>query len=248
MRSRLFSKSLIFVPCSTNSGFMKNIAFIAFAFLLLSAGEPKLKTQKMVEGITVGMPKDFTQMSDDDIANKYPSTKKPVSMFTNLDRTVDFGLNISKSRWGGLDLKILQGIFHSTIVESYDTVMFIQEDIISINGRPYVRYEYNSLFDNTQGYHYLLISILAKTVGEAETNTEKLAPDNANHLLIFNFYCAKAFQAANQPIARAMMQSIHVNTNQACKAIPAAEKPAAKGLVSPQQVLEDQKKRGTKGK
>jgi hypothetical protein len=225
---------------------MKNIVFVALAFVFLSASGPKLKVRKMVEGITVAMPKDYTQMSDDDIANKYPSTKKPVSMFTNLDRTVDFGLNISKSRWGGLDLRILKDVFRSTIIQSYDTVMFIQEDIISINGRPYVRYEYNSLFDNTQGYHYLLISILAKTVGEAEVNTEKLAPDNANHLLIFNFYCAKAFQAANQPIARAMMETIHVNTNQACKAIPIAERPAAKGLVSPQQVLEDQKKRANK--
>jgi hypothetical protein len=225
---------------------MKNIVFVALAFVFLSASGPKLKVQKLVDGITVSMPKDYTQMSDDDVANKYPSTKKPVSMFTNLDRTVDFGLNISKSRWGGLDLKILKDVFRSTIVQSYDTVIFIQEDIVSINGRPYVRYEYNSLFDNTQGYHYLLISILAKTIGEAEVDTEKLAPDNANHLLIFNFYCAKAFQAANQPIARAMMETVHVNTKQACKSIPIVERPPAKGLVSPQQVLEDQKKRANK--
>lgn len=227
---------------------MKNILLICLALLFLSAHEPKLITQKMVDGITVGMPKDFTKMSDDDIANKYPSTKKPVSMYTNLDRTVDFGLNISKSRWGGLDLTILKDVFHSTIVDSYDTVMFLQEDIVSINGRPYVRYEYNSLFDNTQGYHYLLISILAKTVGEAEVDKEKLSPDNANHLLIFNFYCAKPFQEKYQPVAQAMMQSIHVNTKQACNAIPTAAKPTAKGLVSPEQVLQDQKKRGTKNK
>ncbi len=227
---------------------MKNIVFICLAFIFLSAAEPKLVTQKMVEGITVGMPKDFTQMSDDDIANKYPSTKKPVSMYTNLDRTVDFGLNISKSRWGGLDLSILKDIFHATIVESYDSVTFLQEDIISINGRPYVRYEYNSLFDRTEGYHYLLISILAKTVGEADVDKEKLSPENANHLLIFNFYCAKTYQTKYQKVARAMMESIHVNTKQACKAIPSAEKPTAKGLVSPQDVLQDQKKRGTKAK
>lgn len=227
---------------------MKNIVFICLAFVFLSAAEPKLVTQKMVEGITVGMPKDFTQMSDEDIANKYPSTKKPVSMYTNLDRTVDFGLNISKSRWGGLDLSILKDIFHATIVESYDSVTFLQEDIITINGRPYVRYEYNSLFDRTEGYHYLLISILAKTVGEADVDKEKLAPDNANHLLIFNFYCAKTYQAKYQKVARAMMESIHVNTKQACKAIPSAEKPAAKGLVTPKDVLQDQKSRGTKGK
>ncbi len=227
---------------------MKNIVFVCLALFLMSARGPKLVTQKMVDGITVGMPKDFTQMSDDDIANKYPSTKKPVSMYTNLDRTVDFGLNISKSRWGGLDLTILKGIFHATIVDSYDTVMFIQEDIVSLNGRPYIRYEYNSIFDNTQGYHYMLISILAKTVGEAEVDKEKLAPDNANHLLIFNFYCAKAFQEKYQPVAGGMMQSIHVNTKQACNAIPSAEKPVVKGLVSPEQILEDQKKRGTKNK
>lgn len=245
---QIILKVAIFVPCCPNSNFMKNIVFVCLASLLLSATGPKLVSQKMVEGITVGMPKDFTQMSDEDIANKYPSTKKPVSMYTNIDRTIDFGLNISKSRWGGLDLNILKDIFHATIVESYDSVIFIQEDIVSINGRPYVRYEYNSLFDKTEGYHYLLISILAKTVGEAEVDKEKLAPSNANHLLIFNFYCAKPYQEKYQTVARAMMQSIHVNTKQACNAIPSAEQPTPKGLVSPQEVLKDQKKRGTKNK
>ena len=111
-----------------------------------------------------------------------------------------------------------------------------------------MRYEYNSLFDKTQGYHYLLISILAKTVGEADVDKEKLAPDNANHLLIFNFYCARTYQAKYQKTARAIIESIHVNTKQACKAIPSSEKMAAKGLVTPQDVLQDQKKRGSKAK
>ena len=226
---------------------MKNILIACCSIFLFSAVQPKLVTQKMVDGISVGMPKDFVSMSDDDIAHKYPSTKKPVSMFTNLDRTVDFGLNISKSRWGGADLSILKDIFHATILQSYDTVIFIKEDLISINGRPYARYEFNSRFDNTEGYHYLLISILAKTLTEAETDKEKLTPGNSNHLLIFNFYCTKPYQAKYQPIAEAMVNTIHVNTKQASKAIPAVIQPQIKGLKS-SQVLEDQKKRSTKAK
>lgn len=227
---------------------MKNILIACCSLFLFSAAQPKLATQKIVDGITAGMPKDFVQMSDDDVANKYPSTKKPVAMFTNLDRTVDFGLNISKSRWGGVDLTILKDIFHATIIESYDTVTFIKEDVIAVNGRPYVRYEFTSLFDNTEGYHYLMISVLAKTLAEAETDQEQLTPGNSNHLLIFNFYCAKPYQQKYQPIAEAMMQTIRVNTKQASKAIPVVMQPQVKGLTSPQQILQDQKKRGTKTK
>jgi hypothetical protein len=227
---------------------MKNLLIACCSIFLLSAAEPKLITQKMVDGISAGMPKDFVPMSDDDIANKYPSTKKPVAMFTNLDRTVDFGLNISKSRWGGADLNLLKDIFHATIVQSYDSVTFMKEDVITINGRPYVRYEFNSLFDNTQGYHYLLISVLTKTLTEAETDKETLTPGNSNHLLIFNFYCAKPYQAKYQPIAEAMMKTIRVNTKLASKAIPVVAQPELKGLTTPKQVLEDQKKRSPKTK
>jgi len=65
--------------------------------------------------------------------------------------------------------------------------------------------------------------------------------------LIFNFYCAKPYQATYQPIAEAMINTIHVNTKQASKAIPVVIQPQIKGLNS-SQILEEQKKRNTKAK
>lgn len=218
---------------------MKKLIYLSLSLLVFVSSTPKMKAVKMVDGITVLMPKDFVQMNDDDLSNKYPSTKKPVAFYTNLDRTVDFGLNISKSKWGGADLTILKDVFHATIVESYDTVQFINEDIVDVNGRPYIRYEYTSSFDNVQAYNYMMISILVKTLNESEVDKEKLMPGNARHMLIFNFSAPLHLKEKYQTTAHAMMQSIVVNTNKASKSIPEVANPEVKGLNS-KQTLEQQ--------
>jgi hypothetical protein len=85
--------------------------FVVFSLILLCAADvPKMKNVQLVDGINIHLPKDFYPMSDDDIATKYPSTKKPVALYTSLDRTVDVGLNISKSRWSGVDIDLLRKV------------------------------------------------------------------------------------------------------------------------------------------
>lgn len=196
----------------------------------------------MVDGVWAIMPKDFVVMPEEDVAKKYPSTKKPVAMFTNLDRTVDFGLNISKSKWGGADLNLLKEIYTSTILQSYDSVVFLKKDVVEVNGRPYARFEFEASFDGTKGYHYLMVSVLVKTMAEAEEDKETLLPGNAKHIMLFNFYAPIHLKATYQPIAEQMMQSLKVNTKQASKAIPEVPQPTVKGLNS-QQLLQEQNKR-----
>ncbi|MFN8416733.1 MAG: hypothetical protein U0U66_10415 [Cytophagaceae bacterium] len=226
---------------------MKKYLLILCSALLFSATTPvKYVTVKMVDGVWSSMPKDFVVMSDDDVAKKYPSTKKPVAMYTNLDRTVDYGLNISKSKWGGADLKLLKDIYKSTILQSYDTVTFIKEDIVEVNGRPYIRYEFDATFDGNIGYHYMMISILVKTNAEAIEDKDALLPGNAKHIMIFNFYAPVHLKATYQPIAETMLMSLKVNTKQASKAIPEVPQPQVKGLNSQQLLQEQNKRKATK--
>jgi hypothetical protein len=222
--------------------------FIGFiALLLLSADVPKMHNVTLVDGINVLLPKDFLPMSDDDIAQRYPSTKKPVAFYTSLDRTVDFGLNISKSRWSGVDIDLLHKIYKSTIVESYEKVTFIKDTVEHINGRPYSVFEFVSTFDKTTKYQYFQFTILAQTKVEATQETGDLVPGNANHILIFNLTAPSEDQSKWQPVAAKAMQSIRINANKASKAIPKVEQPEVKGL-SPKTTLEQQNKNKTKKK
>lgn len=222
--------------------------FIGFiALFLLSADVPKMHNVTLVDGINVLLPKDFVLMSDDDIAQRYPSTKKPVAFYTSLDRTVDFGLNISKSRWSGVDIDLLHGIYKSTILDSYEKVTFLRDTVEHINGRPYSVFEFVSTFDKTTKYQYFQFSILAQTKVEATQETGDLVPGNANHILIFNLTAPSGDQAKWQPVARKVMTSIRINANKASKAIPQVAQPEVKGL-SPKTTLEQQNKNKTKKK
>jgi hypothetical protein len=219
-----------------------NLLVVFSLILLCSADLPKMHTVKLVDGINVQLPKDFVMMSDDDIATKYPSTKKPVAMYTSLDRTVDFGLNISKSRWSGVDIELLHNIYKSTILESYEKVTFIKDTVEHIDGRPYAVFEFISTFDKTTKYQYLQFTILAQTKVEALQETGDLMPGNANHIVIFNITAPSGEQAKWQPIAKASMSSIRINANKASKSIPLVTQPEVKGL-SPKTILEQQNKK-----
>ncbi len=221
---------------------LKFTVLVASSLILLcSADVPKMHSVKLVDGISIQLPKDFVIMSDDDIATKYPSTKKPVAMYTSLDRTLDFGLNISKSRWSGVDIDLLHKIYKSTILESFDTVTFIKDTVEYINGRPYSVLEFISTFDKTSKYEYFQCTILAQTKVEAKEETGDLLPGNANHILVFNLSAPANDRKKGQAIANASMKSIKINANKASKAIPLVAQPEVKGL-SPKMVLEQQNK------
>lgn len=226
----------------------KTAYFIGFiAVFFLCADVPKMHNVTLVDGVNVLLPKDFLPMSDDDIGQRYPSTKKPVAFYTSLDRTVDFGLNISKSRWSGVDIDLLHKIYKSTIIESYEKVTFIKDTVEHINGRPYSVFEFVSTFDKTTKYQYFQFTILAQTKVEATQETGDLVPNNANHILIFNLTAPSGDQSKWQPIAAKAMNSIRINANRASKAIPKVEQPEVKGL-SPKTTLEQQNKNKTKNK
>jgi hypothetical protein len=229
------------------NGSLQTLCIGFIALVLLCADVPKMHNVTLVEGINVLLPKDFSPMSDDDIGQRYPSTKKPVSFYTSLDRTVDFGLNISKSRWSGVDIVLLHKIYKSTIVESYEKVTFIKDTVEQINGRPYSVFEFISTFDKTTKYQYFQFTILAQTKVEATQETGDLVPGNANHILIFNFTAPSGDQNKWQPVARKAMGSIRINANKASRSIPKVEQPEVKGL-SPKTTLEQQNKNKTKKK
>ncbi len=179
---------------------MRILAFLLGILLLSTASVPKLRPQKIAEGVTVSLPSDFVPMSDNDIAQRYPSTKKPLAMYTSLDRVVDFGVNESKATFPGSDLNILKEFYQSTILSLYNKVDFMQKGVIQpIKKRDYIVFEFTSEIDKTYKYTYLQYALIN------------------NKVFIFNFSCPQEYKDKWQETAKAIMQTVKLNDSQVSK-------------------------------
>ena len=175
---------------------------ILLLFLVVSsvAISQKLTYFKLIEGAKVKLPSDFTPMTDDDLALRYPSTKKPLAMYTSVDKNADFGLNISKTVWPESDLKILQKIYKSTILEMYNKVAFTKEEIMTIDKQSFIAFEFTSEVENHKKYSYVLYKVVK------------------NHVYIFNYTCSQRVQEKWQPLAQQIVSSIKFNIAPAVEA------------------------------
>ncbi|HEY8400081.1 MAG TPA: hypothetical protein VIK89_02395 [Cytophagaceae bacterium] len=201
---------------------MRNIVIVLCCLLLCSSQTATLSTKKVADGIRVKLPKDFLVMSDDDIAAKYPSTKKPLAMFTNVDRMVDFGINVSKTVFPGNDLEILKGVYKATIMDTYTNVQFTKEEIQKIKNRDYIVFEYTGQFEKVKNYTYIQYTLINGQV------------------FIFNFTCPASEKAKWAETAEAIMTSVKINESGLKLPQAPAYQNSSKGK-NPQQVLEMQK-------
>lgn len=188
-------------------------SLVLISFLSLDFGfAQKLSRRKISEGITVSLPKDFLIMSDDDIALKYPSSKKPLAMYTSLDRNVDFGLNVSKAKWPGQDLNLLKGVYRATILELYPKVDIINEEVKTVNKKDFIVFEFNSQFESQRKYTYLMYALVKDKV------------------YLFNFTCPQPLKDKWQPTAHSIMNSIKMRVNTPIE-VKHIEKPGVKKYV-----------------
>lgn len=185
-------------------------AVLCLSLAMISADSPKLAKRKIYDGVTILMPEDFVVMSDNDIASKYPSTKKPLAVFMSSDTKADFSMNNTKAKFAGQDAKMLHEIYRATIIETYDTssvgaddpfrsdrvkksFKFINEGVKTVNKREYAFFEYTSEFGSIKKYNYIMYT------------------PHKKHVLIFNFSCDQRMMKQYQPIANEMMSSVKVS-------------------------------------
>ena len=88
---------------------------------------------KIGEEITLLLPDDLIPMTDEDFALKFISPKKPLAVYTNHQRVVEFSINESNTTWKDSDLELMKSFYKSSILSLYDQVKFLQEDIQDIN-------------------------------------------------------------------------------------------------------------------
>jgi hypothetical protein len=158
------------------------ILFLGSFSLIYAQKSEKPKATEVTKGISVTFQIGFTVMTDDDIAQKYPTYKKPLAMYQANDKTADFGINFAVNRWNNRNLEVLKDMYRSTLLAVFTNVEFQKEGTIEkINGRDFILFEFISELKSENSIDERTFSIKKYTY-LAYTLYEK-------HILIFNFTC-----------------------------------------------------------
>jgi len=177
------------------------MTFFLLALLIVPnlIGEKLIKTE-VVSGITMLVPADFRPMTDDEMASKYFTTKKPMVLYTNMEVTVDLGINKAITTWKAEDLEIMMSFQKSNIYNLYDDINMLSEGLKEVNGRQYAYFEFVSLVRANQN------SMVKKSgVGKYTFIQYLILGENS---LVFNFTCPARLREKWQPSARQIMDSI----------------------------------------
>lgn len=97
-----------------------------------------LVTKEFGGKISLGIPDNFVAMPDAELAQKYPSTKKPLAVYTNAGRTADLGVNKGKTFWSDKDLGMVKDFYKANILNLYAKVSFQKEAVVTVKGKQFV--------------------------------------------------------------------------------------------------------------
>lgn len=181
----------------------KSIQYFCYFLLCMvtfnTTGQGSLTREKITDDISMKIPSDFIPLVESERNRKIQSAKEPIALYSNSDRTVDLGINETSSRWSIDDLAILKDFYKANILSLYTEVAFLQEEIITIDDRSFIAFEFNSKVVDDRGlgkpiakYTYILYTI------------------RKNRVLLFNFSSPFRYRQAWQPVAQEMMNSIRI--------------------------------------
>lgn len=178
--------------------------FLITVFLIGSSfNDIKLKRTKVADGITVMLPEGFFPMTPEDIAQRYPSVRKPIGAYTNEDRMVDFSVNRSATQWRDGDIEMAKGFIKASINHMFDKVKVHQEDIREINGHTYIIFELETRIHGDR-------MALETTEPAVKYSYLQYLIKNGN-MYVFSFHAPLRYIQEWQPIAGKVMNSVKVN-------------------------------------
>jgi hypothetical protein len=181
---------------------MRKVFLFVLLFTAAGFAPHKLVKTKISDGITAMLPEELAPMTPEDIIQRYPSVRAPLGSYTNLDRLVDFSVNISATQWNADDVEFAQKFFKSTIYNMYDRVEMISEGIETIHKKKYFFFEFDSRINSDR-----------KQVGTQDAlmkYTYIMYLVNTKRTLVFSFNCTKEQKEEWQETAKAIMHSIRV--------------------------------------
>ncbi|HMP99664.1 MAG TPA: hypothetical protein PKC24_07775 [Cyclobacteriaceae bacterium] len=118
------------------------ISSFGFTASLRAQDKVKLVKTKVNAAITVGLPLGFMAMSDSELAQRYPSVRRPIAAFTEINRAADFSINTSATQWPDANIEMASMFFRTSLFNLYDRVDIINEGILEQYGKRYIFFEF----------------------------------------------------------------------------------------------------------
>ena len=175
---------------------------ILIPMILVAFDQPKLMKVQVSQDITVSVPKDWRPMDGLDFSQRYPSVRAPLAAYTNEDRTADFSVNISATRWPDADLEIASKFFKASLSNLFDRVTIIEEGVHEVNGKSFIYFEFESRVNGNKNQLGNADPVLKYTCVQYLVQPERT--------LVFSFNCSRSNRAAWEDAAKAMMKNIKV--------------------------------------
>jgi hypothetical protein len=180
---------------------MNKLLILLLALAMVSSTTKLIKT-KINDEITVSLPSDFFAMTPEDIAQRLPSVRAPLGAYTNMDRVVDFSVNISATQWPDGDAEIASKFFKSGLYNLYDKLDMISEGVQEIHKKKFITFEFESRINSNK-----------RVEGGSEpllkyTRIQYLV--EPGRTLVFTFSCPRAMRQDWEETSGEIMKSVRV--------------------------------------
>lgn len=178
---------------------MPYLLLLIFVILTFPQNDIRLVKTKISENITVSLPENFFPMSEQDIASRHISHRKPLAIFTNQDRNIDFSVNTAMSHWPPSDLALMKGFYKASIGSFFSDVEFLSDEIKIIDEREFAVLEFISVTDSEGG---------VQNQGALRNYTLAHYAIIDGKTYVFTFTSPARLKEKWQPAARQIMESI----------------------------------------
>lgn len=174
------------------------ILFLSTIFSIFQSGD--LTKAEVTEEISMLVPSNFRLMTDDEIASRYFSTKRPIAIYTDPSVIIDLGINRSATEWSAKDLEIMVSFQKSNIYNFYDEIEMLNQGTKVVNDRKAAFFEFVSTV-KPEGQ-----SLRAQSPVKKYTYIQYMIVGEISW--VFNFSCPVQLQQKWQPQIPEIMSSI----------------------------------------
>lgn len=121
---------------------------IVFAFLLMAlpvllhAQKAKFTKVKPTENITLRLPEDFSPLTEQEMQDRYASSRRPIVFYGSYDRNAELSINTSSSSWASFDLPLAKDFYKASLSALYTDIDWMRDEMVEVDGRQYAVFEF----------------------------------------------------------------------------------------------------------
>jgi hypothetical protein len=176
------------------------LLLFSFSFMAIRAQSNlgSLERKEIGGKVSVLVPSTFVLLSDNEVAARYPSSRKPLAVYSNVNGTADFGINKGRTVWEDKDLELVKDFYKANMMAFYNKVVMIKEGIVSSGNLKFAELVF-------------IGSIESLGKGKARRYVHVRYAVVKNRLYIAQFNCPASEQGLYSEMVEKMMKSIRIS-------------------------------------